>query len=308
MWLPALNLAKITLPALREQYCHHALTIRNLCLDTVKARLTCIDRLFDHFGPPETAAELFANLDHTTLSEFLLDYATRYGPGSRQNMYSAARGFLRFSYEEQLMPHDLAALVPTVRRRTLAALPKALPDSCISALENSIDRSCPVGRRDAAIICLLSTYGVRGVQIRQLCLEHIDWQNERIHFPAAKGGRPIEQHLTVKAGNRLADYITDGRPQSSLPEIFLPVTTATPLKYLSKIIDRRLQRAKVPVPEGVSRGTHGLRHAFAVRMTGRVPFKDVVDMLGHRDPSSTLIYAKTDGQTLQQAALPWPGV
>jgi integrase len=74
------------------------------------------------------------------------------------------------------------------------------------------------------------------------------------------------------------------------------------------MIHRRLQRAEVPVPAGVSGGTHGLRHAFAVRMTGRVPFKDVVDMLGHRDPSSTLIYAKADVQTLQQAALPWPGV
>ncbi len=73
------------------------------------------------------------------------------------------------------------------------------------------------------------------------------------------------------------------------------------------MIHRRLLRANVPVPDGVSRGTHGLRHAFAVRMTGKVPFKDVVDMLGHRDPSSTLIYAKTDVQTLQQAALPWPG-
>jgi len=96
-----------------------------------------------------------------------------------------------------------------------------------------------------------------------------------------------------------------------LPEVFLTLTTAAALPHsasLSKIIHRRLQRAKVPVPDGVSRGTHGLRHAFAVRMTGQVPFKDVVDMLGHRDPSSTLIYAKIDVQTLQQAALPWPGV
>ena len=66
-------------------------------------------------------------------------------------------------------------------------------------------------------------------RVRRLCLEHIDWQNERIHFPPAKRGRPIEQHLTVKAGNRLADYITNGRPQSPLPEVFLTLTTATPL-------------------------------------------------------------------------------
>jgi integrase len=225
-------------------------------------------------------------------------------------MHSAARGFLRFAYEEQFMAQDLSALVPTVRRRAMAELPKALPDACIIELEDSIDRSCPAGRRDAAITCLLSTYGVRGVQIRRLCLEHIDWQNERIHFPSAKRGRPIEQHLTDRAANRLADYISNGRPQSPLPEVFLMLTTAAPLtdSSLSSMIRRRLQRAQVLVPEGVSRGTHGFRHAFAVRMTGQVPFKDVVDMLGHRDPSSTLIYAKADVRTLQQAALPWPGV
>jgi len=311
MLLSSHGSAMMTLPTLREQYSHHALTIRNVCADTLKARLISLDRLFGYFGPPQTATELFGRINQTTLTAFLLDYAARYGPGSRQNMHSAARGFLRFAYEEQFMAYDLSALVPTVRRRAMAELPKALPDACIRALEDSIDRSCPAGRRDAAIVCLLSTYGVRGVPVRRLCLEHIDWHNERIHFPAAKRGRPIEQHLTVKVGNRLADYITNGRPQSPLPEVFLTLTTATALSdssSLSTMIHRRLQRAEASVPEGVSRGTHGLRHAFAVRMTGRVPFKDVVDMLGHRDPSSTLIYAKADVQTLQQAALPWPGV
>jgi integrase len=311
MLLPTTQAAMMTLSALREQYRHHSLTIRNVCTDTVKARLICLDRLLDHFGPPKTVGEFFGGLDQRTLTDFLLDYAGRYGPGSRQNMHSTARGFLRFAYEERFMPNDLSTLVPTVRRCAMAALPKELPPSCVTAMEDSIDRSCPAGRRDSAIICLLSTYGVRGIQIRRLCLEHIDWQNGRIHFPAAKRGRPIEQHLTVKAGNRLADYITKGRPQSPLPEVFLTLTTADALRdssCLSSMIRRRLRRAEATVPKGVSHGTHGLRHAFAVRMTGRVPFKDVVDMLGHRDPSSTLIYAKADVQTLQQAALPWPGV
>ncbi len=304
------NPAMLTLSALRERYRHYNLTIRNVCEDTIKVRLAYVDRLFNYLGPPETAAGLFLKIDHVTLGAFFVDYAMRYGPGSRQNMYSAARAFLRFAYEEQFMANDLSALVPTVRRYRMSGLPKALPEACILALEESIDRSDPVGRRDAAIICLLSTYGVRGIQVRRLRLEDLDWQNERIHFPAAKGGRPIEQHLTAKAGNRLTDYIVNGRPDSPLPQVFLTATTGALLSdssYLSGMIRRRLLRANVPVPDGVSRGTHGLRHAFAVRMTGKVPFKDVVDMLGHRDPSSTLIYAKTDVQTLQQAALPWPG-
>ena len=307
-----LDSANITLSALREQYHNYSLTIRNIQAESVKRQFTYTKRLFDYFGPPQTAAELFSQLDQTTLSEFLVHYTKRYtGPGSRRNMHTAARSFLRFAYEEQFMPCDLSALVPTVRWRAMAELPKALPQACIKTLEESIDRSCPAGRRDAAIICLLSTYGVRGVQIRRLCLNHIDWQNERIHFPAAKRGRSIEQHLTVKAGNLLADYITNGRPQSPLPEVFLTLNTETVLtnsSILTNMIRRRLQHAGASVPEGVSRGTHGFRHAFAVRMTGQVPFKDLVDMLGHRDPSSSMIYSKTDTQTLQQAALPWPGV
>jgi integrase len=151
---------------------------------------------------------------------------------------------------------------------------------------------------------------VRGAQVRRLRLEHLDWENGRIHFCACKGGRPIEQYLTAKAGNRLADYIAYGRPPSSCREVFLESSTATALTHsrdLSRIIARRLQQAGVPVPAQVSRGTHGFRHAFATRLVGRVPYKDLTDMLGHRSPSSTLAYGRVDVQTLQQAALPWPG-
>jgi integrase len=300
----------LTLPALREQYCHYALAIRNVCEDTARARFVYIDRLFNYLGSPETSAELFSKIDPATLGAFLIDYSMRHGSGSRQSMHGAARSFLRFAYEEQFMANDLSALVPTIRRYKMSGLPKALPEASILALEESVDRSTSVGRRDAAIICLLSTYGVRGVHVRRLRLKDIDWQNERIHFLAAKGGRAIEQHLTTRAGNRLTDYIVNGRPESPLPQVFLMATTGAALSkpaHLSGMIRRRLLRANVSVPDGVSCGTHGMRHAFAVRMTGKVPFKDVVDMLGHRDPSSTLIYAKTDAQTLQQAALPWPG-
>jgi len=301
---------EMPLAALRQRYCRHALSIRGIGAEWLDTQLIYLDRLFDSFGPPRTSVELFDRLNAETISEFLIAYAARYRPVSRRHMHGTARAFLRFAYEENFMARDLSALVPTVRSPSTGRLPRALPQSCIVALEKSIDRGCPEGLRDAAIVCLLATYGVRGVQVRRLCLEHIDWERARIHFPACKRGRAVEQHLTAKAGNRLADYIADGRPKSPHREVFLLHSTAAPItkpRQLFRIIDRRLGQTNVPVPPGVSRGTHGFRHAFATRMTGRVPFKDLVDMLGHRSPSNTFIYAKVDVRALQQAALPWPG-
>jgi integrase/recombinase XerD len=295
---------------LHERYRRYALTIRRASAETLRKRSVYLHRLFEFLGPPRSAAALFARLEPPTIAAFLADYAPRHGPGSRKDMHSTLHGFLRFAYEEGFLARDLSGLVPAVRRCAGAHLPKALPETCIAALHRSIPRCTPEGRRDAAIVCLLDTYGVRGAQIRGLCLEHLDWERERIRFCACKGGRPIEQPLRVEAGNRLADYLAHGRPASSCREVFLVQSTAKALpraQVLSKIIDRRLREAGVCVPAGVSRGTHGFRHAFAARLVGQIPFKDLADMLGHRSPSSTLVYSKVDAQALQQAALPWPG-
>ncbi len=134
MLRPSIDGTTMTLLALREQYHDYALTIRSICADTARERLRYLDGLFDYLGVPQTAAELFACLTPVTLTEFLLDYATQHGPGTRRAMHIAVRGFLRFVYEEQFMSRDLSVSVPSVRQRSLADLPRALPDSCISAL------------------------------------------------------------------------------------------------------------------------------------------------------------------------------
>ena len=296
--------------ALHERYDRYALTIRSVSPELVRKRSVYLHRLFQFLGPPPTAAALFARLDPKTIGAFLADYAPRHGPGSRRDMHATLRVFLHFAYEEEFLAQDLSELVPTVRRRAAARLPRALPEDCIAALEAGIGRRSAEGKRDAAIVSLLATYGVRGAQIRALRLEHLDWANGRILFPACKRGRAVEQHLTVRAGNRLADHIVGGRPQSSSREVFLVQSTGTALpssQALSRIVEGRLREAGVCVPAGVSRGTHGFRHAFATRLVGHVPSKDLADMLGHRSPSSTLVYSKVDVQSLQQAALPWPG-
>ena len=211
----------LSLLELSDQYREHALTIRSVAEETLQKELIYLRRLFDSFDSPPMAATLFARIRPATIRTFLTQYAQEHGPGSRRWMQVVLRSFLRFAYQGSYLERDLSTLVPSVRTPKMARVPHALPEACIRALDAGIKLDNPTGVRDAAIICLLATYGVRGVQIRRLCLHHIDWENSRIHFPAAKGGSSIEQHLTPKAGNRLADYILHGRPHSSQPEIFL---------------------------------------------------------------------------------------
>lgn len=307
-------LSEIPLPlrSLIEQFCSDAFQVRGLMKETIRANLCYLCRFLCYFGPPESCEKLFQAVSPESIRHFLREYsAAKYGSDSLHNMQILLRSFLRFAYRFSLIDRDLSALVPTRKIRRLGTVPRSLPDECIARLRSGMDRSTAPGLRDSAIICLLAIYGVRGVQIRRLRLADIDWRNDRIHFPVAKGGRSIEQHLVPEAGNLLSEYVRCARPESEHPETFLtlrePFRPLANAAYLSGTLSQHIERLGLVLPDGVSHGTHGFRHAFATRMVGKIPFKDLVDQLGHRAPASTLIYGKVDLDGLRHAALPWPG-
>ena len=300
-----------SLGELAAAYHVDAVRFRGVLESSSAAERPYLKRLFEWFGPPDSPAELFRAMGADSVTDCLIDYASKHGPGSRCCMQRTVRLFLRFAYRAGYLGRDLSSLSPSVRSPRMGRVAGAIPPGCVEALLEGIRGDAPADLRDRAIMCLLSTYGVRGVQVRRLRLADVDWPRSRIHFAAVKGGRAVEQHLTADAGNRLVDYLCRGRVQSPHQELFLH--TAAPFepiahpRELSRILRRRLEQAGVELPAGVRYGSHGFRHAFATRMYGRVPFKDLVDMLGHRDPSTTLIYGKVDLVALRKAALPWPG-
>ena len=300
-----------TLPALTEQYHQYMLRIRGVSENTAKAEMPYLKRFFDYFGPPDSPAEFFAKICPGSVTKFLVWYASVWSAGSRCGLQKTVRLFLQFAYLVGYLQTDLSALSPSVRSPRMGKIARAIPAECIDRLVSSMGTNKPADLRDAAIICLLSTYGVRSIQIRRLRLEDVDWTQSRIHFCAVKGGRPVEQHLTAKAGNRLADYITKGRPTSSCGKIFLtlrkPFRALPRSNHISNMISLRMKRAGIELPPGVLYGSNAFRHAFASRLYGQVPLEQIVDMLGHRDPSTTLIYGKMDISALRKTALPWPG-
>ena len=71
-------------------------------------------------------------------------------------------------------------------------------------------------------------------------------------------------------------------------------------KTLGKIVRDRL--AGIGIVTG-RRGTHALRHAAAQHLLDQgMSMKVIGDFLGHRDPSSTAIYAKVNLAALREVA------
>jgi integrase len=241
-------------------------------------------------------------------------YAEGHGHAANHEMFSTLRTLLGYLYLEGYLSNDLSGAVPSIQCRWLSGVPRGISDEDIERLLRSIDRREDIGRRDYAMILMLSTYGVRGAQVRQLKLDDVRWSENQIVFRPTKGGKQIVQHLTAAVGNSLLDYVRESRPRdSSCEEVFLICTgTPRPLSKpssLSAVVSRRLKSASIELPEGVSFGSHSFRHAFARRMVcGSEPFKHVADMLGHKILNSTMIYTKIDLPSMRQATLEWPEV
>ena len=122
---PAVTPPSLALPC--EQYRRHALAVRSVAYGTVAEELLYLLRFFRHFGPPDTPAELFAVLDPDRVSGFLVRYAESHAPGSRRWMQLSLRSFLRFAYQYGSLERDLSGIVPAVRTRRLARVPRGLP-------------------------------------------------------------------------------------------------------------------------------------------------------------------------------------
>jgi site-specific recombinase XerD len=71
---------------------------------------------------------------------------------------------------------------------------------------------------------------------------------------------------------------------------------------IGSIVRSALERA------GAHRGSHQFRHALAVNMLQHgASLEEIGEVLRHRSPQTTSIYARVDISALRALALPWPG-
>ncbi len=213
------------------------------------------------------------------------------------------RRFFAFAESRGWCPPGIAAGITAPNYMADEFIPKGIRREDVVRLLASADGDRPVDKRDRAVLLLLITYGLRAGEIAGLCLDDLDWEKDLLRVYCPKSRRTHLWPLTHQIGDAIIRYIREGRPNSRGRQLFF--TSYAPIRPLStaamgRMVARRLESVGIVAGR---RGPHVLRHAAAQHLLDHgVSMKTIGDFLGHRDPSSTAIYAKVDLVALREIA------
>ena len=238
---------------------------------------------------------------------FLLGRVRRMVPRQAQYMATALRSFLRFLFLRGVTETNLALTVPTVRQWRLSSVPRHLPERDVERLLRACDCSSATGRRNHAILLLLARLGLRASEVINLELSDLHWREGEI-VVRGKGLVRDRLPLVSDVGAAIALYLGKDRSTCSSRRVFLcsraPHRGFSHPSSISTIVGRTLTRAGLAP---ATRGAHLLRHSLATSMVRHgASFAEIGQVLRHRSPNTTEIYAKLDFDALRDVAMPWP--
>ena len=220
----------------------------------------------------------------------------------------ALRSFLRFASGDGLVDAAVLDAVPAVKSRKQTRIPSVWDPAEVMKILDAVDRGNPCGKRDYAIILLVTRLGLRGVDVKRLEFADFDWPGNRLSVAQAKTGRRVQLPLLKEVGWAVIDYIRHGRPACDCPQVFVrhtaPIGAFSDQDHLHQILVKHARVAHVAVGEHRRHGMHSLRHSLATRlMEDGTPVEQIADILGHQSVTSTGVYLKSSLGLLAACAL-----
>ncbi len=259
--------------------------------------------LLRRFG---TGPVQFDKLRPDDISRFVVRQA-RVSPRRMPVIVPALRVFLRWLHQCGSTCSNLAGCVPSAPKWRLATVPKSIPSEQVERLLRHCDRATAGGRRDYAILLLLARLGLRAGEVVAMELDDLNWETGEL-LVRGKGGHQDRLPVPRDVGAAVAAYLRHGRPISSTRRVFVraraPRRGFVNASAISCLVNRGLKRAGLEPPR---KGAHTLRHALACTMLRRgASLTEIGQILRHRSPDTTAIYAKGDVAALRALAPAWP--
>jgi site-specific recombinase XerD len=203
-------------------------------------------------------------------------------PATIARRLAAVRSLARHALGPSHVPD--AALAPRRTRR--------LPETpTLAEVEQAVDAVYgdePLALRDAALLELVYSCGLRSAEVVALDLVDVDLGREHVHV-RGKGGKERLVPLGEEAAWRVARWLRDGRPalaRGACDALFLSVR--------GRRLDTSVVRRLMPNP-------HRLRHAYATHLLeGGADLRTIQELLGHASLSTTQIYSHVDARRLRR--------
>ena len=301
---PPIDVSPLTM--LQKRYENYLRKERGLSPRTIASYWPLLRHfLVERFGEEPICLQKLAPDD---ISDFLLRHARSGSPSAARLMVTALRSFFQFLFRHGETERDLTGAVPTVASWRLAEVPKYLEADEVERVIQACDRSTSVGCRDYAILLLLARLGLRAGEVIAMELDDIDWR-AGVLTVRGKGLYHDQLPLPHDVGQAIATYLRHNRPPCTTRRVFVrnraPHRDFAAPGALSAIVRYALRRAGLQPDR---KGAHLLRHSLATGMLRRgASMAEIGQILRHRVPSTTEIYAKVDMMSLRSLALPWPG-
>lgn len=302
---PACPAAETPLEVLLERFGGYLIAERDLTAGTVAARVRIVRPFLATAVTDKSTLEL-ERLAPQAAAEFIVASCADRGPRWAREATCALRSLLRFLHLDGLVDAELAASVPSVAGWRLTGLPPRLGPDEVRRLIDSCDTGTAVGCRDRAVLTVLARLGLRAGEVAALTLEDIDWRAGVLRVRNGKRQRIETLPLPADVGETIADYLLRTRPRDA-PDRRVFQRMIAPAGGVSGVVVSEVVRSAARRAGIGEVGSHALRHAAATDMLrAGAPLTEVGQVLRHRLPRTTAIYAKVDLDRLGVIARPWP--
>jgi site-specific recombinase XerD len=303
------KLASQNLPA-QFRHCYESYTA--LCTEAgyskrgTYTRLNRIKRMLFFFN--NKGVQDINNLTAEDISAF---FKTQIELDSRTvaTLLTSVRVFFRHLHQTNITQTDYTMKLPTIKANRNFKIPQTWQKEDILAILNSIDRGNPVGKRDYAILMLITRYGLRSADVKDLKLSNLRWDTNTIEIVQNKTKNSLQLPLMKDVGWAIIDYLKHGRPESDSLNVFL--TSTVPCRpfgihscALNALLTKHIRNAGVKIPRKLPKGVHSLRHTLASTMLANdVSLPVISSVLGHVTQKATSHYLHIDIERLKECAL-----
>jgi len=212
---------------------------------------------------------------------------------------TSVRQLFKYCMKERIVGADPTSLVEAPK--FTSPLPVVLSSSMVEALLAAPDLHRPLGLRDAAMIELLYSSGLRVSELVGLPRRNVD-PEVRLLRVRGKGDKERLVPMAPRALDLMVRYVAEARPlhdpSGAAPEVFVSRrgTAMTRQNFWQRL---RSHARRAGIQGKVS--PHVLRHSFATHLLDNgADLRSLQAMLGHADISTTQIYTHVSRARLKR--------